>query len=211
MGIYELSIKRPFLDIKKLLIGLLFNIIPIVNFISIGYALRCAKLSMKNNFDMPEWKDKGELFKNGFFYAVISLIYLIPVIILFFVVFFSFLVKLVTLKTMDFSVILKEFLSAGSLSLILFTFLLLFFILYITPSAIMNFVNKNKFSSAFEFSNVFRKAFTGQYFVTTLLMFLYTLLLYLILGFIPFIGGIVASFLIYITTYSAYGAIYNKL
>ena len=53
MGIYELSIKRPFTDFKKLGIGLLFNILPILNFFAVGYALRCSQLSMKNNFEMP--------------------------------------------------------------------------------------------------------------------------------------------------------------
>ena len=75
----------------------------------------------------------------------------------------------------------------------------------------MNFINKNSFSKAFELSLVFKKAFTGKYFVTTLIMLLYGFALYFILGFIPILGGIIASFLIYVTSYSAYGAIYNKL
>src|SRR3989344_5910055 len=94
MGIYEESIKRPCTNLKRLLAGILWNIIPIVNFIASGYAFRCAKLSMKNNFEMPVWDKKGELFLNGLMVFLVSIIYLLPMIILTLILFFSFILNI---------------------------------------------------------------------------------------------------------------------
>lgn len=213
MGIYELSIKRPFTDFKKLGIGLLFNILPILNFFAVGYALRCAQLSMKNNFEMPPWDKKDELFKNGLFSFLISFIYGIPFILFLLILFFKIIIKFNFTEIQNKEYIIQFFKDAIISNLTGFILISLLFILiiYVTPSATMNFISKNKFSKAFEFSTVFKKAFTGKYFITILLMFLYSFILYLILSFIPFIGGIISTFLIYVSSYSAYGAVYNKL
>jgi len=58
---------------------------------------------------------------------------------------------------------------------------------------------------------IFKKAFTGKYFTTFILMSLYSILIYILLSFIPFIGGAISGFIIQVTSYSAYSAIYNKL
>ena len=99
----------------------------------------------------------------------------------------------------------------NNLFLFIVLFLLFLLTIYLTPSAIMNFINKNKFSEAFNFKTVFGKAFTGKYLEISIVMFIYAFLVYFLLNFIPFIGGIIASFLVQVTLYSAYGAIYNKL
>ena len=213
MGIYELSIKRPFTDFKKLGIGLLFNILPILNFFAVGYALRCAQLSMKNNFEMPSWDKKDELFKNGLFSFLISFIYGIPFILFSSILFFQALIKFNLSEIRNQEYIIQFFKDAIITNLAVFILVSLLFILiiYITPSAIMNFVSKNKFSKAFEFSTVFKKAFTSKYFITILLMFLYSFILYFLFSFIPYIGGVISTFLIYVSSYSAYGAIYNKI
>jgi hypothetical protein len=51
---YTVSIKRPFSDFKKLLIGIVLSIIPIVNFIALGYQLNCAKTAMKKKYEHPD-------------------------------------------------------------------------------------------------------------------------------------------------------------
>jgi len=213
MGIYELSIKRPFTDFKKLGIGLLFNILPILNFFAVGYALRCSQLSMKNNFEMPSWEKKDELFKNGLFSFLISFIYGMPFILLSLILFFQVLIKfnLSEIQNKEYSIQFFKDTIVNNLTGFILVSLLFILIMYVTPSAIMNFINKNKFSKAFEFSTVFKKAFTRKYFITILLMFLYSFILYFLFSFIPYIGGIISTFLIYVSSYSAYGAIYNRL
>ena len=65
------AVIRPFTDFKKLLIGILLNIIPVINFFALGYLLECGRTPKK---DLPEWKNFGDFFVEGFFAAVIALI-----------------------------------------------------------------------------------------------------------------------------------------
>lgn len=214
MGFYEESIKRPFTNLKRLLAGILWNIIPIVNFIASGYAFRCAKLSMKNNFEMPAWNEKGELFLNGLKAFLVSIIYLLPVMILSMILFFSFILSIDLIRYKEdpsYIIDLIKPIILNNLFLFIALFLLFLLTIYITPSAVMNFVNKDKFNEAFNFKTVFKKAFTGKYLEVSVLMFIYAFLIYFLLNFIPLIGGIIASFLVQVTLYSAYGAVYNKL
>ena len=78
---YNIAFKRHFTDIKKLIIGLIIGIIPIVNFIATGYHLECAKTAMNKKFKLPDWKNFGKLFVNGFLASVITFIYLLPAIL----------------------------------------------------------------------------------------------------------------------------------
>jgi hypothetical protein len=59
------SIKYPTTDndwIKKVVIGGILGMIPIVNFIVQGYYLKILKGSIENKSGMPEWEDWGNLF-----------------------------------------------------------------------------------------------------------------------------------------------------
>jgi len=214
MGVYEQSIQRPFTNLKKLLIGFLFNIIPIVNFIAFGYILKGAKLSMKNNFEMPSWEKKGELFINGFYAFLIQLIYLSPIILLSVILFFSVLktfIKSIFITRQDLLIDLVKNLVTENLGLFILILMLSIIIIYITPLAVLNFISKNSFKHGFDFPVIFKKAFTGKYFIAFLVVLLYTFLIYFLLGFIPFLGSIIASFIVQLTSYSVYGAIFNKI
>jgi len=76
----KFALQRPFTDIKKLLIGILLSVIPLVNLFSFGYQIECARLTLKKKKNLPEWKNWKELFINGLLYFIIVLIYFIPVI-----------------------------------------------------------------------------------------------------------------------------------
>src|SRR3989344_7690417 len=77
------AIKRPFADFNKLLIGVLFLLIPIVN-IATGFFVRGYRLEAAKNYNkkLPEWRDFGKLFVRGLLSWVISIIYLMPAFIL---------------------------------------------------------------------------------------------------------------------------------
>src|SRR3989344_5954514 len=79
------AIERPFTNFKKFMLGLLFSLIPIVNFIAMGYELECAKTASKKQFQLPEWKNYGKLFKRGFLQLCIALLYMVIPGILFLV------------------------------------------------------------------------------------------------------------------------------
>ena len=98
---------------------------------------------------------------------------------------------------------------------------------YLIPIAIMRYVVKYNFKDAFDFKPVFKKAFTGKYFVAILAILVYSIVVSLIvsalnLGFnainiqyLALIFGIIlnglAGFIVLITSYTIIGEVYNKL
>lgn len=71
---------------RKVLIGGLLNIVPVINFLSIGYAYRVFRKAFgRQETDLPEWENWGELFLQGLIVFLIALIYNIVSLILFFI------------------------------------------------------------------------------------------------------------------------------
>ncbi len=69
--------------IKKVLIGGVLNIIPIVNFIPAGYTLRTLKnVSEGRERPLPEWDAWGDDFVKGLMVMIAALIYALPIIVL---------------------------------------------------------------------------------------------------------------------------------
>ncbi len=69
--------------VTKVLIGGLVNLIPIVNFATVGYGVR----ALKNTADgeerpLPDWGEFGDLFVKGLMVVVGALIYAIPIFLL---------------------------------------------------------------------------------------------------------------------------------
>jgi len=62
---FEIAFKKPFTNFKKLLIGILISILPIVNLFATGYLLQVAKSTIKKKKELPEWSGWGDLFVNG--------------------------------------------------------------------------------------------------------------------------------------------------
>jgi len=181
------AIKRPFTDFKKLIIVSVLNIIPIINFFSVGYSLNCAKTAMKKDFKLPELSEWSNLWVKGLFYFIIAQIYLLPATIFY-------------ISQMGFSSYLNLVLGRGSeevinlfgkigLSNIIIFFSIIILIWYLIPMAIMNFIDKNNFWQAFNFKVVLRKAFTWKYFFASVFLFIYTF--FIIAAFMLFAGLII--------------------
>lgn len=85
---------------------------------------------------------------------------------------------------------------------------------YVVYSAVIRYVLTNKFSEAFT-GEVFRKAFTGKYFITWLIMIIYAIVLGLIafaIGLIiPIVPTLVISWIITVTFYTAFGELFAEL
>jgi len=79
MANIEKAIRFPFNDeqwLQKLIVGGVLNVIPIINFLSIGYAYQVFKSTLKKeDATMPEWRNWGDLFIKGLVIAVICLCY----------------------------------------------------------------------------------------------------------------------------------------
>jgi hypothetical protein len=71
---------------RKVLIGGLLNIIPVINFLPMGYAYRLFSSEIRRQqVSLPEWENWGHLFLQGFIVFFIGLIYSLVSLILFLV------------------------------------------------------------------------------------------------------------------------------
>ena len=208
---YMDAIKRPFTNIKNLVIGIIIMAIPIVNFLGIGYVLNCASTSMRRKYALPEWGDWWNLFVRGIVTLVIAIIYMIPI----------FLVGLLLLGP-AFITAITAYSEAGSIAAaltgltalgmgLIVTAIVAVIISVFTSGAMMNFVSKNyKFSAAFEFSKIAKKAFTGTFFAAWLFSIVYAVIVMIVLGFIPIVGIFIANFVVAVTVYTILGEAFKK-
>ncbi len=223
------AIKRPFTDFKKLGIGVLIYLVTLIPFIGwlasffiAGYGLECAKTAMKKNYKLPEWTDWGNLWIKGFLYFIIGLIYMIPLALIGAFTIGSSLIKnwtLVTALNPDPIALAAAFGGTGGVLLLLFLIMTITF--YILPMAIMRFAESGKFGDAFNFREVFRKAFTSKYFVAVLLLWVYVFaiaivasLLYVITAItliLPLVITSVLGFIITVTSMTIFGEVYSEL
>jgi len=232
---YEEAIKKPFTDIGRLILGIVLSLIPIVNWIAQGFILESSGVGKtKPSKNMPEWKDLGDYFIKGFLSFVITFIYMLPAIILFISIAGYAAVSLMA----AFGGVMPEgFISAmaaGNLPrgeiaqffsqnwmlalptlvnlapLILLGLFLLLVAIYLSPIAILNYLKNKKFGKAFEFSFVFKKAFTIKYFIVWILAGVIGLVLKTILSFIPWIGAAITFFITGVIAYSLYGQVFRE-
>jgi len=119
---------------NKIVIGGLVNIVPIVNFIAIGYGLTYfAGLWNEKNHKLPEWRDWGGLFIIGLKAFVIMLVYMLGVII------FGAL-----------SAILGGFLGG------LLAFIIFLAVMFLLPIALLRFVQEGyNMAPAFAFQEIY--------------------------------------------------------
>jgi hypothetical protein len=223
---FEAAIKRPFQDFKKLGIGALMYMIPVVSFITMffasGYGLECAKTAMKKKSKLPEWTDWGNLFLKGLSVFAIALIYSIPIgIIAAFMV-----VKAMqgvgsynTMLSAQPEMIMSNMASLG-LGFILFMVLLLL-LSYIMPMVLMFFVDKWKFGDAFKLGEIFKKVFTGKYFVAWIVIMIYSFVIGFLVSIIsvvtavtfilPLILSAFLNMILLITSMTVFGEVYSEI
>ncbi len=202
---YASAFKKPFTDVKKLIIGILLSILPIINLFATGFMLNAAKNEMKKKKMLPEWAEWGQLFVKGLLAFVIGFIYAIPVMLI------GALLAWPTIKGaisgMQVTNVALGGLGAGMVVVAVLGLLLA----YIVPSAILHYISSGRFGDAFKLGSVFKKAFCGQYFMAWVVGVLYSLVLGTILGFVPIIGGAAASFITGLTMFSLLGEIFPKI
>lgn len=204
---YETAFKRPFSDVKKLVIAMLLNIVPVVNLLVYGWLLEVARSSgnRKNVSTLPDWKDWGKLVVNALLALVVSLAYALPLLLVGLIVGFRMFASMFTGQMMMWSA-----LSSMGVWLVFLVIYGLFFI-YVLPSAILAFAFSGKLSSAFEFGNVIKRAFNVEYFVPWLVSIVYSALAGAVLGWIPWVGRAVAGTITGITMFTLLGEVYPSL
>ena len=216
---YNLSFRKPFSDIRKLIIGIVVNIIPIVNLISYGYTLESSDIKKGEQTDkMEEWEDFGGFFVKGLLAFIISLIYGIPALIVGIIAFavalgplFGQLVlmdpqRVQTMNPEEFFPMFVPYLLAALPLVILFAILILI-ATYIAPVGVLRYIKTDTFYEAFNFKEITRYIFTGDYILAWLLVLVLNIALVGILSNIPFVGTAIASFITGIIGFSLYAGV----
>jgi len=227
---YEEAIKKPFTDIVKLIIGIVLSIIPIINWIAKGFMIESSGLGKtKPSKKMPEWENWGHLFIKGLASDIILLIYALPAILVFIIgagfalgslasIFLGTIPPGMMSETspgpmediirQNWSELLPILITLAPI--ILLALILLLLALYLTPMAVLNYVKKKRFSAAFDFNTVLKKALTGKYFFVWLAVIIISGIVIAILSFIPFLGPAIAMFIMGVFSYSLYGQVYRE-
>jgi len=221
---YTEAFERPFTDIKKLLIGIAFSILPIISWFAIGFFLECSGVGKtKAGKKMPEWKNLGSLFLKGFISFVISLVYFALAMLVFLIgagaAVFSLIKaipwnQVINATSEQASAIVNPIIQdaapsvMAALPFIITAVVLAVLAAYVLPIALLSYISGDSFNSAFKLKSIFKKAFTGKYFVAWILMIVISLLLGGILRIIPIIGQPAASFIVGVISYSLFGQIF---
>ncbi len=203
---YENALKRPFQDIKKLLIGSILAIIPIVNFMYVGYVAKTAKNTLTKNNDMPEWEAWGDLFMKGLTIVIIGILYAIPAGLFLFAGIGTIILTAIASKG---AIGIGSIIASGGIVLILGV-LLLVFTWFFVPMAVMRYVDKESMKEAFAFGKIAKKAFTGNYIIAWILMTIYSVVISAVLLIIPIVGTAIATFISGITTMTVFAEVYNE-
>lgn len=235
MADYEGAIKRPFSDLKKLLIGVVLSTFPIISLFAKGYYLESSGVSKKrriNRKEMPDWENWSNLFFKGLLAIIIKSVYLLPMI---FVMLFGFgfvlssliatlapifpfdslssdpaaIMKIENFFQQNWMLIMPSLLKLGPF--IFFGVIFALLAVYISPIAILSFISSNKLSDAFDLRNIFKKAFTAEYFVAFIVIALFSIVIKAVFLIIPFVGMGISKFLTGMFAYTVIGEIYKKL
>jgi len=212
---YEEAIKKPFTDIAKLIIGIILSFIPIIWWFAKGFILESSGLGkIKPSKKMPEWDNWGYLFIKGLVSDIILVIYAIPAILIFVIAAGVFLGPLIqSAMTGGEAAIASQVMSTliQSAPLIIVSAILFLIALYLTPIAVLNYLKSKKFSEAFNFSKITKKAFTGDYFINWLIVGVISTIVTFILLIIPWFGPRIAFFITGVIAYSIYGQVLRKV
>ena len=207
MDIVE-NIKYPTTDsewIKKVLIGGILLLIPILNFVCTGYYLKVIKGSIEGRNNMPEWDDWGDLFIKGISVLIISLAYLIiPIIlisIIILIVSSSGLLLAGIFESASMGVVTLLFILIGSL----IGFITLFIVNLMFPMSLAMFANEWSFGDAFKIREIISriKSVFIEYVIAIIVIYILLLLVFIV-AWIPFIGW-AALFYVMVVTGKIYG------
>jgi hypothetical protein len=183
--------KLLFNDLGRLLLLVILDIIPIVNFIVVGYLANVIKQPKDSN-ELPPLENYFDLWVQGLLVVVASVIFMIIPIIL--VVPFAFVY--VVSSWIQFPVLSTI---GGFLAIILFLVgvVLAFFLAILLAMAIINMVKHDSFGKAFAFGEIMEiigKIGWGNYIVWLVIIFICAIVVSAI-GSIPLIGWLLSALL----------------
>ena len=205
---YVESVKRPFTDIGKLVLGIVISIIPIVNFMFSGYLLNVAKSAMKKDMDLPKWENWGTLFVEGLLAFVIGIIYMLPVVV---ILGGLLLVGGLSVPGLIAGGMLGMAGVMAGLGMYIVVLVIVGLVLgFLSTVALLTYAETRDFSSAFAFRDIIKKAFTGTYIVGFIITMVIVGVIAFIIGLIPLIGQFLSTFIVGTIAYTALAQAYRE-
>lgn len=210
---YGKAVKYMFDDkdwLKKILIGGVLNIIPVVNFIPVGYGLRTLKaVGEGRDTPLPEWDDWGGDFMKGLLVAVAGLVYAIPIIVL---AILSVIVAAIAGGSGSSSD------AAGGFAALCMTGISCLNVLWgiamalFLPAAILKFVKVGEFGAFFRFGEIwdFIKSNLGDYVIALLVAWLAAVVASVVGGIACGIGVLFTSFWAILVAANLFGQLLAK-
>jgi hypothetical protein len=153
--------------IKKILIGGVVNLIPIVNFAATGYFIEAIRNTAEGReLPLPEWDDFGGKFMKGLMAGIASFIYALPIIVVMGIVFGLTAVIADSLDGDTAETISSICPLMGNCLLFVYMILLML----ILPAAIVQYALTEQFGVFFRFGDIlaFIKANIGGYIIALL-------------------------------------------
>jgi hypothetical protein len=192
--------RKLFSDFGRLIILIVLDIIPIVNFIVTGYASRVLKESPGAD-SPPKLENYGDLFVDGLKIVIASIIYMLIPLILIAAGFGSFFAAMVTgggpnFMWGGFTPAYMGLLGGTGVVLVLVGLLVAFVMLILLAAGIAHMIKTGKFGKAFAFGEILGiigKIGWGKYIAWLILIVILAAIVGAIAGAIPYVGWIIAA------------------
>jgi len=189
------ELKSPTLDgewLKKVIIGGILNMIPIVNLLAYGFMVRKFKMAVMGETQLPEWKGWGELFVQGLKYLVVSLVYMIVPVLVLLVMFALTGLSAYTGGWQSPNMWLTMVPAFGVYAVLALVFF------FFVPMAIARLAATNSMGQAVQIGDIYRriKMVFGDYLVAYVVIIVIYLAVSL-LGFIPVVGWLLMIFVLF--------------
>ena len=192
--------RKLFTDIGRLIILIVLDLIPFVNWIVVGYAARVLKESPASDAP-PKLEEYGQLFVDGAKIFFASLVYMLIPLILIAAGVGSFVAAMLAAGGPDF--VLRGFtpgamfLFGGTgLVLVLVGVVVAFFMLIILAAGVAHMIKSGKFGKAFAFGEilgVLGKIGWGRYLVWVILVAIIAAIVGAVVGAIPYVGWLISA------------------
>ena len=180
---YTNAIKKPFSDIKNLLIGGIITIIPFVNLISIGNAIENGK---KSNLETIKTDGIVNYIINAIMALIISIIYMIiPAIVL--MIGGASMIGSMISGGGDATALASGLAAGGPIMLI--GGLLYIVMAFLLPMAMGKWIKAGNLGASLKIVDVVKNALTVDYVVTLIVIMIYSMVLMIVAG---IVGGILA-------------------
>ena len=202
------AIRKPFTNIKNLVIGLILFNVPIINIFAPAYFFRCIRGTYSGHTFLPDWKDIKDLMKDWIIMFVIGLTYMIIPIgfaLLFFKNFSNLVesISQISLENASISEIILLILS--NKPFLVFVLIVAIAVYFMNMTYLVVNDKRIKKISA---NIILKKAFTIGYFIGFILITVVELVLGPIISMIPIVGQGISNFLLGVISFTLFAQVY---